>query len=103
MLWTGWECDHAMAVVRKSDGSVKLEVIAGAEHPDNSDPLAILEKRVAAYEKAITESRRFLGIARAALGEPHLEKGWTCPSCGRAFYDPQPVCAACGAEATADD
>ena len=64
MLWSGWECDHAMALVRMSDGSVKLEVIAGTDHPDNRNPIEMLERRIAAYEKAITETRRFIARAK---------------------------------------
>lgn len=98
MLWCGWECDHAMALIRTPDGKVRLKVLGGTDHPDNRDPVGMLEKRIAAYQTAIEETRRFLGIARTALRLPHPE-GWNCGSCGRHFHDEQAVCPACGAEA----
>lgn len=86
-----------MALVRYPDGDVRLKVIAGVSHPDNKDPVAMLEERIGAYQRAVEETRRFLAIARSALGQPHPQ-GWACGSCGRAFHDRQAVCPACGAE-----
>lgn len=70
ILWSGWECDHGMALVRMPGGVVRLHLVAGVSHPDNADPIGMLEERIGAYEAAVGETRRFLEIARAALGEP---------------------------------
>lgn len=99
VLWSGWECDHNTALIREADGAVRIKILSGVARPADVGPLDMLEERIGAYQEAIEETRRFLGIARAALGVPHPE-GWACGSCGRHFGDRQAVCPACGA---ADD
>lgn len=73
MLWSGWECDHAMALIRTPDGEVRLKVLAGTDHPDNRDPFALLEKQVATYLAAAEETQRFLDIARERLALATLD------------------------------
>lgn len=96
VLWSGWECDHNAALIREADGAVRIKILSGVARLDDVEPFDMLEERIGAYQEAIEETRRFLGIARAALGVPHPE-GWTCRSCGRRFGDRQAVCPACGA------
>lgn len=97
LLWSGWECDHDMSLIRLRDGTVRLHVVAGVA--GNGDPLQMLDDRISAYKIAIDETERFRGIAKAALGlQKDDDSPWACPSCGIHFYDSQPHCPACGAE-----
>jgi len=98
LLWSGWECDHHAALVRKPDGGVEVMILGSVDRPGDPEPMAMLEDRIGAYQEAIEDTRRFLGIARSSLGMEHPE-GWACGSCGRHFHDEQAVCPACGAEA----
>lgn len=74
LLWGGWECDHAMALFKMPDGSVRLMVLASSDHPDNDDPFVLLTKRIAAYERAVADTRRFIEIAHNALADIHADQ-----------------------------
>lgn len=67
ILWSGLECDHAMALVRMPEGIVTLNVVGGARRPGDSSACALMEARIQAYEQAIDDTRRFLEIARVWL------------------------------------
>lgn len=95
VLWHGL---RDIALIRMPDGSHGLTVLEGMWMPDDVSTIEVLEDRLAVYDQAINETRRFLGIARAALGQTDPDNGWACPSCGIQFGDPQPVCPDCGAE-----
>lgn len=69
VLWSGWECDHNAALIREADGTVRIKILAGVSHPGDKGPVAMLEERVAAYERVAAETRRFLEIAQAQMPE----------------------------------
>lgn len=65
VLWSGWECDHAVLYYRiRSTGETGLHVVGGVAHPDDKGPVAMLEERLGAYREAIRETEAFLDRLR---------------------------------------
>ena len=61
VLWSGWECDYTVVLYRViSTGEVDLHVVAGVSHLGDAGPIALLQERLEAYRKAITETEAFL-------------------------------------------
>lgn len=68
VLWSGWECDSLAALVRLPSGECRTVFVDGTVFPgDQRSPLELLEDRIAAYERAVAETKRFLDSAREAM------------------------------------
>jgi hypothetical protein len=96
MLWSGWECDSAAVLYRiLPDGEPRLYVLDGVHVPSDR-LLETLQERLAAYEKAIVDTRAFITKAK---GQPDpSEWRWCCTACHTEGRGDEPDgCPTCGA------
>lgn len=66
VLWSGWECDSHVALVRLSDSRCRVVVLDGVAMPGDGTIREMLEERQRAYAAAMSDTRRFLKAAEEA-------------------------------------
>jgi hypothetical protein len=62
MLWSGWECDTAAALVRLGDGQ-RVWAVLDAVNVASADVPRMLRERIKAYRQAIFETEALLAVA----------------------------------------
>lgn len=60
VLWSGWEADTDVAVIRLPDGSFKWALVDGPHAPD--DVPEVLRKQLVAYRQAISNTEELLAM-----------------------------------------
>ena len=71
VLWSGWECDSYVVMIRLDDGRVELVWPDGTGMPGDLSTEQRLEERIRDYERATEKTRAFLERLQAERANAH--------------------------------
>lgn len=82
ILWCGWECDYAAALIRTADGSVRVKILAGVSDPGGGRSAGDAGGADRDLRRAIRNTRRFIESAYAAFKRGDGDPDSTYPEHG---------------------
>ncbi|MFD2054197.1 hypothetical protein ACFSQT_14170 [Mesorhizobium calcicola] len=79
VLWSGWECDSYVVLVRLADGRIEILWPDGTGMPDGMSTEQRLEERIRDYERAAEKTRAFLDRLKAERALAILDRAPDAP------------------------